>query len=199
MVTQQSANTGMSEDTKTLITVLLLIFVFPVGLIMMWVWTKWKMWVKLLITIPLLLIFLATLMLFTVGFMAAFNPGAQFKKAHDTQRRSDLCRITNAVYQYVEEHEDMLPDTDGNDNTSNFPTVPTCIGTSPSCFNLGIASNENRDELMVPMYIADMPTDPKNGNDADTGYMIYLDKRGQYDRITAVAKGEIEEEIVVAR
>ena len=52
---------GMSYNTKVLITVLLLIFVYPVGLIFMWMWMRWKVWVKLLISflviIPLIIIF----------------------------------------------------------------------------------------------------------------------------------------------
>jgi len=41
----------MSEDTKTLVTVLALVVIYPVGLVMMWVWTKWEAWVKWLVTV----------------------------------------------------------------------------------------------------------------------------------------------------
>ncbi len=53
---------GLSEDTKTIITVLLLIFVYPIGLIMMFVWTRWPNGVKALLLIPLLLFILGGLM-----------------------------------------------------------------------------------------------------------------------------------------
>lgn len=45
---QQSQQT--SEDTKTIVTVLLLIFFFPIGLILMWLWPAWSKKVKVIIT-----------------------------------------------------------------------------------------------------------------------------------------------------
>jgi hypothetical protein len=43
-------STEMTEDTKSVITVLLLLTVTPIGIVLMWVWTKWQTWVKALIT-----------------------------------------------------------------------------------------------------------------------------------------------------
>lgn len=46
----------MSTDTKTIIVVLLLIFVYPIGVIFMWIWMKWwPTWVKILLTLPIIL------------------------------------------------------------------------------------------------------------------------------------------------
>ena len=67
---QQS--TGTSNDTKTLVTVLLLIFLYPIGVIVMFVWTKWKLWVKLLVAFPFVLILLAFMWLV---LQVAINPG----------------------------------------------------------------------------------------------------------------------------
>jgi len=39
-----------SEDAKTIVTVLLLIFFFPVGLILMWLWPAWSKKMKMIIT-----------------------------------------------------------------------------------------------------------------------------------------------------
>lgn len=79
---------GTSEDTKTIVTILLLIFVFPVGLIMMWIWTKWQVWVKVLVTaisvIPALL-FLGFIGIFAAGMLIAVNPKEQFEKARQLQ------------------------------------------------------------------------------------------------------------------
>lgn len=52
-----------SEDTKTIVTVLLLIFAFPAGFILMWTWPKWPKWVKILITIPLIVFIVLILFL----------------------------------------------------------------------------------------------------------------------------------------
>ena len=34
------------EDTKSIITVLVLLTLPPIGVVIMWVWTKWKLWMK---------------------------------------------------------------------------------------------------------------------------------------------------------
>lgn len=76
MANQQS---GVSNDTKTIVTVLLLTFVFPVGFILMWVWAPWRLWVKLLASFPFLVLFIG---LFSVITLAVINPGVQIKKAN---------------------------------------------------------------------------------------------------------------------
>lgn len=137
--------------------------------------------------------------------LVAVNPGRQFAQARDRQRQSDLLQITNAIYQFASENSGDLPDTDGDDSTSNFPTTPTCIGNgganscsvNPDCsgmtpFNLAAATNEagaaaNPPRAIVPTWIAAMPTDP-NGTQADTGYCIQLNG----SRVTASARRELD-------
>ena len=84
-----------------------------------------------------------------LGFFGAIGPsgddtiylpgldrgGRQFKSARDTQRKADLYGIQNALYQFKIEHG-VLPDTDGDDSISSFPTRPICIGFSTECFML---------------------------------------------------------------
>jgi ABC-type sulfate transport system permease component len=67
-----------SDDTKTIVTVLLLLFVYPVGVVVMWFWTKWKTWVKLLVSLPLLFI---PLLIFGAALLAAINPQGATEKA----------------------------------------------------------------------------------------------------------------------
>jgi len=76
----QVKNEGLSYDTKTLIVVLTLIFAYPVGLILMFMWMKWKTWLKLLIAFPVGLIILAFMGVFAVGLLAVVNPSAQIQK-----------------------------------------------------------------------------------------------------------------------
>lgn len=72
-------NQGLSQDTKTIVTVLLLIFVYPVGLILMIFWVKWARWIKFLVALPATLLFL----LFFGGLLlAGVNPSAQIEKAN---------------------------------------------------------------------------------------------------------------------
>jgi prepilin-type N-terminal cleavage/methylation domain-containing protein len=120
--------------------------------------------------------------------LVAVNPGRQFASARDTQRRADLYGITNAIYQYLAEHNGRHPDTDSNDATSNFPTVSTCIGSGGGCFNLAAAGAVATLETVVPTYIAAIPVDPSVGTLANTQYSMYKDANG---RIVASAASEL--------
>ncbi len=50
-----SGEPNKNDNTHTLIAVLLLLFVYPIGLIYMWVATKWPKWVKIVLSLPVLL------------------------------------------------------------------------------------------------------------------------------------------------
>lgn len=126
--------------------------------------------------------------------LVAVNPGRQFANARDTQRRSDLYSVTNAIYQYAAEHNGELPDTDGDPVTNNFPTSTTCIGDTSPCFNLGGSGVTGT--TVVPTYIAEMPRDPSTGTAANTQYTVYVDANG---RVVASASGEIAGPITVTR
>jgi prepilin-type N-terminal cleavage/methylation domain-containing protein len=133
-----------------------------------------------------LLVVIGVIAILAAIVLVAVNPGRQFAQARDTQRRSDLYSITNAIYQYAAEHEGKLPDTDADPATSNFPATPTCIGTGGSCFDLGAAGAP---DTVVPTYIADIPTDPATGSDANTQYSIWED--ATTGRVHASASGEL--------
>ena len=128
--------------------------------------------------------------------LVAVNPGRQFAQARDTQRRSDLYALTNAIYQYAAEHSGNLPDTDGDDLTSNFPVVITCIGDTAPCFDIAAAGNAALTETVVPTYIAGLPTDPSTGTAANTQYSVMVDTNG---RVIASGSGELAGVITVTR
>ncbi len=120
-----------------------------------------------------------------IGILAAIvliavNPGRQFSLARDTQRRSDLYSVTNAVYQYAVDNNGNLP--------SSITETPTHIGTGTGLINLLTD--------LAPTYIADIPYDPSTGTPADTQYVIFKDANG---RIVASASGEIAATITVQR
>ena len=108
--------------------------------------------IEILVVIALIGVLSSTLVI-------AVNPARQFAKARDSQRQTDLYAILSSIYQYASEHSGDLPDTDGDPDTSNFPTAATCIGTGGGCFNLG-GAGETGDEI-VPVYMVKMPSDPK--------------------------------------
>jgi len=145
-----------------------------------------------------LLVVIGIIAILAAIVLVAVNPGRQFANARDTQRQSHLYAVTNAIYQYVAEHNGNLPDIidpSTGDVITAFPTTPTCIGTGAGCFDLAIAGG---DEPIVPTYIAEMPHDPNLtvNFDADTGYSVFADAN---QRVTASASGELTENITVRR
>lgn len=141
-----------------------------------------------------MLIVIALIGILSSALIFAINPATQLAKSRDTERETHLYAILSAVYQYQAEHSGALPDTDGDPDTSNFPTSPACIGGGGSCFNLGGAGDTG--ETIVPVYMASLPQDPKIGDTDDTGYTIYVDAN---NRLVASASGEVKGPISVTR
>lgn len=83
--------TGYSNNSKNVITILLLIFIYPLGLLFMWFWTKWKLWIKIIVSIPLVAAF-ATGLLFTV------NPQKQIKRA-ECAKQCQTTDVNNSCMQ----------------------------------------------------------------------------------------------------
>jgi prepilin-type N-terminal cleavage/methylation domain-containing protein len=149
-------------------------------------------------TLMELLIVIAIMGILSTIVVVAVNPARQLAKARDAERETELIAILAAVIEYASEHSGDLPDTDGDPDTSNFPSVATCIGTGAGCFNLA-AAGETGEEI-VPVYLVAVPTDPKFADETDpqinTGYTIYVDANG---RLHASATGEIDDPITVDR
>lgn len=140
--------------------------------------------------------------------LVAVNPGRQFALTRDTNRKTDLLQITNAIYQFAAEHDGNLPDNDNDNTTSDFPTTSTCIGSGGGCFDLAKAGTADGsvlpddadslpDDPVVPTYIAGIPEDPSVGITADTGYSMYLNTAT--GRIVASASGELSGDISIER
>ena len=145
-------------------------------------------------TIIELLIAMAIMAILATSIVYLINPARQLAKARDTVREADLYAVLSVVYQYQAEHSGAIPDTDGDPETSNFPTTETCIGTGGGCFDLGSAGDTG--EEIVPVYMAALPQDPTTGDASDTGYSIYVDAN---NRIVATATGETQATISITR
>ncbi len=91
----KKGSSGTSEDTKTIVTVLLLLFVFPLGLVLMWFWTKWPSWIKLLISVPIIILGF----LFIVGVFTVAN-----QRSLDQSRMADVRKISDEAGHYCFEH-----------------------------------------------------------------------------------------------
>ena len=145
-------------------------------------------------TLVELLVVIGVIAILAAVVLVAINPGRQFAQARDSQRRSNLYSISNAIYQFMAEHDGRLPDTDGDVTTSNFPQTATCIGDTAPCYNLAIAGEGA--ETVAPTYMTEMPQDPTTGSVHNTGYTVYENTEG---RVVLTATGELEETIQIIR
>ena len=93
----------MTDDTKSLITVLLLVFAYPIGAIVMFFWTKWPVWVKILIGLPLLLLPLAFVGIIVAAMLVTVNPSEQINKAKDVMMQNYAMEVIGATERYFGE------------------------------------------------------------------------------------------------
>ena len=93
----ETTKEGLSYDTKTIIVILLLVFAYPIGLILMFVWMKWPVWVKLLVALPTSLIFLGVFGILAAAVLVTINPRAQIEKATMLNDCISSCQVTKNV------------------------------------------------------------------------------------------------------
>ena len=147
--------------------------------------------IELLVVIGILTVLFAIVLI-------AVNPGRQFAQANNTQRRSDVNAILNAIHQYGASNKGVLPSGIGTSATPICKAggTVTCAGGVDLCTTL------------VPIYLADLPKDPKstvgivdptaNGPCAATtlgyisGYTVLNTGLAGGNRITVAATGEDE-------
>ncbi len=136
--------------------------------------------IEILVVIGILAVLLAIVLI-------AINPQQQFKQANDTQRRSDVNAILNAIGAYAAANHGQLPAgiaTTSRDLRLQNPAVP--------------ATDVDLCSALVPTYIAALPMDPlasaptggtspcAAGTTAyDTGYTVIMSATG--NRVTVSA------------
>jgi type IV pilus assembly protein PilA len=138
--------------------------------------------IEILVVIGILAILLAIVLI-------AINPQQQFRQANNTQRRSDVNAVLNAVTSYAAQHKGQLP--------AGITSSPLTISSG------GAVSDVDLCTALVPTYIADLPLDPTDGTempaasictdasaDYDTGYTI---KSAAGNRVTVAAPSAEDE------
>lgn len=136
-----------------------------------------------LIEVLLVIVIIAILAAIVI---VAINPGRQISQANNTQRRSDVSTLLNAVHQY------------SIDNRGTLPANITATAANVSNAGTDICAD------IVPTYVAALPFDPTATGahftscaDYDTGYQISTDANG---RVVVDAPGaELTETITVTR
>lgn len=189
-------NAESVDSTPTIVTVLLLIFMFPVGVIVMWIWPKWKKWVKILITLIVLIPFL---FIFLGAMLLAINPRETMKLAEeskntvildtstgnsrtrDTTRLSDLDVLENAIDIALTDGEITLT------STSSCITCTSDKGTQAVDGKNGwVKFDIPTGKTGLARYITSLPLDPLNSGE----YIYYFESTPEGYEINAVLEDE---------
>ena len=147
-----------------------------------------------------LLIVIAILTVLFALVIIAVNPVRQFAQADNTQRRSDINALLNAVYQYAADNRGTVPGVVSSTSTPQqigdssgncaITCTPTGTSTVPTCVNLL--------PYLVSTYLVDIPKDPDQSASSTTHYAIV--KSSTNNRLTVYAcDAELSETIKITR
>ena len=138
--------------------------------------------IELLVVIGILAILLSIVLI-------AINPARQFGQANDTQRRSNVTAILNAIGAY------------SADNHGQLPTGIPLDTATPGTADVGVTGVC---DLILTKYISAIPVDPKTNNGtaltACPGTTNYLVSHDANNRVTVSAPAaEISTPITITR
>lgn len=120
-----AANQNQPVPTwKTVVTVLSLLFFFPLGVLFMFLWMKWPLWVKILLSAGIAVLFLIIIPILSAIVVVAINPLELTRRARDAARLSDVANVQQAVNIAVENATDP--------NALCYKTQAPCEGRSSS-------------------------------------------------------------------
>ena len=143
--TKQATQT--SSTIKSVITVIFLILFYPLGVILMWILTKWPTALKVVLSV-LIIIWLFIVPVFLAGVLIAINPSKQFAQADNTKRNSDVQAILNAVSQYARDNNGIA--------SLNIGEAPIPISDA------GVG--DKFCTALVTTYRSSLPSDPSEKN-----------------------------------
>jgi len=143
--------------------------------------------IEILLVIALLAILLSIVII-------AINPGRQFSQANNSQRRSDINAIMNAISQYQNDNRGSLPSSITATTTKIIGTSgcsSTCAGTTTvACIDLA--------STLVPTYLVSIPRDPLQSSNANTRYAVVATTTSNRVTVTA-CDAELNEAISISR
>lgn len=99
----------------------------------------------------------------------AINPTKQLADARDTQRRSDVNTVLNAVYQYAIDNKGHLPSCIATTSKNICVGGSGCTGVTDGC-DL---------DVLTTTYLVNLPVDPSGALGNDTMYDIVQDTNGR--------------------
>jgi hypothetical protein len=124
--------------------------------------------------------FLAALLLLSLaGGIYLANPAKKLLEMRNSQRRSDVVNILNAVYQYRIDNKNVLP--------ASISSTPTSICRSGGSSCTGMVDLSDvfvREKKML----SKMPIDPREKNQDLSGYQISLSSNGRINVTAPLAE-----------
>ena len=103
----------------------------------------------------------------------AINPGKQLGDTRNAQRRVDVNTILNAVYQYSLDSNGNFPGSIDNVTTTSQVIGTDTSGCDSTCTaTTTVASCANLSTTTVPIYLVDIPRDPRSGSSTNSDYFI---------------------------
>jgi len=126
------------------------------------------------------LLVIALIAILAAIVIIAINPNRQLGQGRNTQRRTDVNTILQAVYQYTINNNGTMPTAlDASSttsqvlgtNTSGCSRTCTATTTEASCVDLS--------SVLVPTHIVGIPLDPTSGTATNTDYYINKDANGR--------------------
>jgi prepilin-type N-terminal cleavage/methylation domain-containing protein len=156
-----------------------------------------------------LLLVIGILGILTSIVILSVNPRRQLSLARDSQRRTDVTTILNAIYQYSIDNDGAFPSTLSNTPSSgNGPVLNICKGTYANnggrCTIIAAPNTANTGGVvslrsLSGRYVAAIPTDPYWTTLTSTGFTGYKVQRLSNGRLQVTASGEIVGIITVSK
>jgi type II secretory pathway pseudopilin PulG len=138
-----------------------------------------------------ILVVVALIIILATITIVAINPAKNFRDTRNAQRSTDVMTILNAVTQFTSEEGNAL---------SDLGTIATCpattiIGTTAEAGYVDLSTQ------LVEEYLVEIPMDPSDGTEADSGYTICQTDTGRVEISgdAEVAPGESARSITVKR
>lgn len=160
------ASVETQKTVPTILVILFLLFLYPIGLLFMFIGTKWPKWAKILALSPLILGVVAIILSL---ILITAHPNNQFGNANNARRKSDMVSILNQIGAYAADKKSLPP---------ALNALPKDVSTDISKTGADICAD------LVSTYTPALPQDPQTGtgtsivdcsSNYDTGYYIKVD------------------------
>lgn len=136
-----------------------------------------------------LLLVIAIIAILAAIVIIAINPARQLSQANNSQRRSNVNTVLNAVSQYAVDNRGALPSSITTTSTQVCKTgASDCTGG----VNLAVLTNSE-------LYLVSIPTDPTGSTATGTGYWISKSSTTNTRVTVSAPNAELSETISVTR